>query len=120
VTDENSIIGAVAVQAKVKGVLSSEAREDGTETLTFELDTIPGAVWQLELQALLPPGLRVSLFERGGRKCALVTSTRGDTEQAVAAFERAVSGANQVSHEAHLVAANDRRARERALAGERS
>jgi len=110
----------MAAQAKVKGMLSSEAREDGTETLTFELDTIPGAVWQLELQALLPPGMRVSLFERGGQKCALLTCTTGNTEQAVAAFEQALSGANQVSHEAHRAAANDRKARERALAGERS
>jgi hypothetical protein len=109
----------MAAQAMVKGVLPSEARDDGTAALTLELDTIPGAVWQLELQSLLPSGMRVSLFERGGQKCALVTYSLGDAEQALAAFEQALRGANQVSHEAHLVAANDRKAREQAATGER-
>ena len=109
----------MAVQAQLKGVRSSEARDDGTATLTLELDTIPGAVWQLELQSLLPEGTRVSLFERGGQKCALVTSSVGDAEQALAAFERALTGANEVSREAHLAAESQRKARQQTTAGER-
>jgi hypothetical protein len=109
----------MAAQAQVTAELANELREDGTATLTLELDVIPGAVWQLELQSLLPEGMRVSLFERGGQKCALLTFSAPDAGQARVSFEQALSGANQVSQEAHLIAANSRRARELATTGDR-
>jgi uncharacterized glyoxalase superfamily metalloenzyme YdcJ len=105
-------------QAQVKAVLTSEARDDGTATLTLELDVIPGAVWQLELQSQLPEGMRVSLFERGGQKFALLTYSDRSDEQARAVFESALQGANDVSREAHSIAASSRRAREQAATGD--
>jgi hypothetical protein len=104
----------MAAQAEVKAVLASEARDDGTATLPIELTEIPGAVWQAELQSLLPEDMRVSLFERGGQKCALVTFADGDPARAQAAFERALQGANEVSQQSHLAAALARSAREQA------
>ena len=104
----------MAAQAHVKAVHGSELRDDGTATLPIELDTIPGAVWQAELQSLMPADLRVSLFERGGQKYALVTFPAGDAQRAEAAFNQALKGANDVSHQAHQTAANERAAREQA------
>jgi hypothetical protein len=108
----------MAVQAQIKAVLTSEAREDGTATLPIELDDIPGAVWQAELQSLMPAHMRVSLFERGGQKCALVTFST-DAAEALAAFEHALNGANEVSQQAYLTVANERKAREEAAAAKR-
>lgn len=108
----------MAVQAQIKAVLESEPREDGTATLPIELDDIPGAVWQAELQSLMPGDMRVSLFERGGQKCALVTFST-EVAQALAAFEHALRGANEVSQQAYLTVANERRAREEAAAAKR-
>ena len=104
----------MAAQAQVKAVLASEVRDDGTATLPIELDAIPGAVWQTELQSLMPADMRVSLFERGGLKFALVTFSDGEPERARAAFEQALQGANEVSHQAHSTAASERYAREQA------
>jgi hypothetical protein len=93
-------------QAQVKALLESEAVVDGdTETLPIELDAIPGAIWQMELHSLMPPEVRVSLFERGAQKCALLRFPRGGAEQAFKAFDLARQAANQVSHELHLNAA---------------
>lgn len=102
----------MAVQAQIRAVLASEERNDDTATLPIELDDIPGAVWQAELQALMPEAMRVSLFERGGQKFALVTFTAGQAAEAQAAFEAALRGANEVSQQAYLTVANERRARE--------
>lgn len=104
----------MAATAEVKAVLASEPRDDGTATLPIELNEIPGAVWQAELQSSMPEDMRVSLFERGGQKWALVTFSDGDTARAQAAFERALEGANEVSHESHLAAARARSSREQA------
>ena len=105
----------VQTQAHVKAVLEDEAViEDEVETLPIELDAIPGAVWQTELHSLMPPDVRVSLFERGARKCALLRFPRGTTEQAYRAFERALQAANEVSDEVHRAAQSARQARERA------
>jgi hypothetical protein len=104
----------MAAQAQVIAVLASEARDDGTATLPIELTEIPGAVWQAELQSLMPEEMRVSLFERGGQKCALITFSDGDVAGAQAAFERALEGANEVSQQSHLTAALARSAREAA------
>jgi hypothetical protein len=106
----------MAVQAQIKAVLTSEEREDGTATLPVELDDIPGAVWQAELQSLMPADMRVSLFERGGQKYALVTFSVGQEANALAAFEHALKGANEVSQEAYLAVANERKARAEAAA----
>lgn len=102
----------VQTQAQVKAVLEDEAVvEDETETLPIELDAIPGAVWQTELLALMPPDVRVSLFERGARKCALLRFPRGTAEQAYRAFEGALRTANEVSHEVHSAAQAARQSR---------
>jgi len=96
----------VQTQAQVKAVLESEAViEDDTETLPIELDAIPGAVWQMELQSLMPPDIRVSLFERGAQKCALLRFPRGRSQQAYQAFDAARQAANELSHQAHQSAA---------------
>jgi hypothetical protein len=98
-------------RAQVKAVLPSEARDDGTATLPIELDVMPGAVWRSALQSLLPADMRVSLFEQGGRKCALITFAVGHEAQALATFEAALQEANEVSEQAHSAAASERRAR---------
>ena len=96
----------VQTQAQVKAVLESEAVIEGeTETLPIELDAIPGAVWQMELQSLMPPDVRVSLFERGAQKCALLRFPRGHSQRAYQAFETARQAANELSHQAHQSAA---------------
>lgn len=95
-------------------VLDVEERGDGTATLSFELDVIPGAVWQTELQSSLPSDVRVSLFERGGRKFALVSFPSGESERARAAFAQACEEANEISHQAHSIAQRERLARQRA------
>lgn len=102
---------AMETRAQVKAVLPSEEREDGTATLPIELDVIPGAVWRSALQSLLPDDMRVSLFEQGGRKCALVTFAAGQQAQALATFTEALQEANDVSEQAHSAAASERRAR---------
>jgi hypothetical protein len=95
----------VETEAQVKALLENEADLDGdTETLAVELDAIPGAVWQMELQSLMPPDVRVSLFERGAQKCALLRFPRGGSEQAFQAFDAARQAANEVSRQAHLSA----------------
>ena len=104
----------MATQAQLKAVHASEDRADGNATLPIELDDIPGAVWQAELQALMPSDMRVSLFERGGQKFAIVTFPAGQSQSAEAAFKQALRGANEVSAEAHRVAASQRSAREQA------
>jgi hypothetical protein len=105
----------VQTQAQVKAVLEDEAVVEGeTETLPIELDAIPGAVWQMELHALMPAEVRVSLFERGARKCALLRFPQGSAKQAYRAFESALRTANQVSQEVHSAAHSARQARERA------
>jgi hypothetical protein len=104
----------MAVQAQVKAVLTSEERGDGVSTLPIELDDIPGAVWQAELQSLMPDDMRVSLFERGGQKCVLITFNSGNDARALAAFDLALKGANEVSQQAYLTVANQRKAREQA------
>lgn len=96
----------VQTRAQIKALLEDEAVVEGeTETLPVELDAIPGAVWQMELHSLMPPDIRVSLFERGSRKCALLKFPRGGAEQAFQAFETALQAANEVSHELHQSAA---------------
>ncbi len=101
-------------QAQIKSVLADEAVVEGEmETLPVELDAIPGAVWQMELHALMPADVRVSLFERGARKCALLRFPQGSAERARAAFESALRTANQVSHEVHSAAQSARQARQR-------
>jgi len=107
----------VQTQAQVKALLENEAALEGDdgemETLAVELDAIPGAVWQMELQSLMPPDVRVSLFERGAQKCALLRFQRGCSKQAFDAFDRARETANEVSHQAHQSAARAaRQARE--------
>ena len=105
----------MATQANVRAVLADEDRDAGEiATLSIELDAIPGAVWQTELQNLMPPGFRVSLFERGTQKCALLTFPPGQMQQAREAFETALETANEVSQEAHLAAQAAREARQRA------
>ena len=105
----------VQTQAQVKSIIAEEAVVEGdTETLPVELDAIPGAVWQMELHALMPADVRVSLFERGSRKCALLRFPQGAAERAYQAFETALQTANQVSHEVHSAAQSARQARERA------
>jgi hypothetical protein len=101
----------VETQANVLQVLSDEERCAGGDgepaaitTLSIELDAIPGAVWQTELEALMPKDIRVSLFERGSQKCALLTFPEGQQERALKAFEQARQGANEVSEQAHQAA----------------
>jgi len=96
-------------RAQVKHVLPSEERDDGTATLPIELDVIPGAVWRSALQSLMPDDMRVSLFEQGGRKCALVTFAVGHDARALATFEEALREANEVSEQAHSAAASERK-----------
>jgi hypothetical protein len=97
-------------QAQVLALLEEEAVVDGdTETLPIELDAIPGAIWQMELHGLMPPDVRVSLFERGAQKCALLRFPRGRAQEAYQAFERALVTANEISHELHLNAARTAR-----------
>jgi hypothetical protein len=101
-------------QAQIKAVLESEAVVDGdTETLPIELDAIPGAVWQAELHGLMPAGVRVSLFERGSQKCALLRFPSGQAERALRAFDEARQGANEVSLQAHQAARQARGEAER-------
>jgi hypothetical protein len=98
-------------RAQVKAVLPSEERDDGTATLPIELDVIPGAVWRAALQSLMPDDMRVSLFEQGGRKCALVTFAAGQEARALATFEAALQEANQVSDDAYSAVASERKAK---------
>jgi hypothetical protein len=92
----------VQTQAQVLAILRDETIVEGnTETLPVELDAIPGAVWQTELHSLLPAGVRVSLFERSARKCALLRFPAGQADDAVRAFEAALRTANEVSRESH-------------------
>jgi hypothetical protein len=99
----------MATQATIKAVLEIEDQEElepsGQATLPVELDAIPGAVWQMELQGLMPADVRVSLFEKGSRKCALLRFAPGERDRAYAAFERALAGANAVSEQSHRAAA---------------
>jgi hypothetical protein len=101
-------------QATVLAVLDSEELDGDPTTLALELDAIPGAVWQMELQSLLPPDVRVSLFERGTQKCALLRFPAGDIARALAAFEEARQAANEVSRDAHQRASEAVRASLRA------
>jgi hypothetical protein len=99
----------MATQAKILGVLEEPStRDDGTATLPVELDAIPGAVWQAELQCLMPRDFRVSLFERGSQKCAFLSFPAEQRQEAYDAFERALQGANEVSTEAYRAAARAR------------
>jgi hypothetical protein len=95
----------MATQAKVLEVLEAIPRDDGALTLPIELDAIPGAVWQEELQSLLPTGMRVVLFEHGSQKRALLTFPAERLSEAHAAFHSALEGANEVSNDAHRAAA---------------
>lgn len=105
----------MATQAEVVAVLESEAREEGESAMVpIELDAIPGAVWQMELQSLMPRNIRVSLFERGAQKCALLTFATGEFQSAFAAFESARKAANEVSHQAYAAAVLARETRDRA------
>jgi hypothetical protein len=97
-------------QAQVKAVLDSEELDGDETTLALELDAIPGAVWQMELQSLMPPEFRVSLFERGAQKCALLRFPPGEMKRALAAFEAAREAANEVSRDAHRTASEAARA----------
>lgn len=97
-------------EANIVRVLEREARPDeDMATLAVELDAIPGAVWQAELQSLMPKDTRVSLFERGGQKCALLTFPTTRADSAYEAFDEALQGANAVSVEAHRAARAARR-----------
>jgi len=108
-------MGAMATQAEVVAVLQDEIREAGeTAMVPIELDAIPGAVWQMELQSAMPRDVRVSLFERGAQKCALLTFTSGEFQRAFACFQSALQVANEVSHQAHAAAVQARQTRERA------
>jgi hypothetical protein len=105
----------MATQANVTAVLGDDDREEGDiASLSIELDAIPGAVWQTELVNLMPHDIRVSLFERGTQKCALLTFPPGQMERAYFAFEAARKTANEVSHQAHMAAKAAKEARERA------
>jgi hypothetical protein len=110
----------VQTTAQVIAVHADETVVEGEmEMLPIELDAIPGAVWQMELHGLMPPEVRVSLFERGSRKCALLKFARGHAESARAAFESALEAANAVSQEVHRSAAQAaRRLREQADTGQ--
>lgn len=105
----------MVTQANILAVLDDELREVGEATnLRIDLDAIPGAVWQTELQSALPPDVRVSLFERGAQKSALLTFPSGKLASARAAFVSALHAANEVSQQAHAAAVQAREARERA------
>jgi len=110
----------MAVQAQIRTVLASEPRDDGTAMLTIELDDIPGAVWRAELESLMPGDMRVSLFERGEQKLAVITHPAGDEQRARTAFSEALHGANEVSHEAHAAVARARAARQQAAREEQA
>jgi hypothetical protein len=111
------MLDVMATQAKILGVLGeSTERDDGTATLPVELDAIPGAVWQAELQSLMPREFRVTLFERGSQKCAFLSFPADQAQQAYDAFEQALQGANETSTEAYRAAA---RARDESRAAER-
>ncbi|HYJ07868.1 MAG TPA: hypothetical protein VEX18_02640 [Polyangiaceae bacterium] len=107
-------------QAQVKAVLTeddeAEQRED-VATLRIELDAIPGAVWQAELTSSLPPDVRVTLFELGAQKCALLTFPPGQQQYALEVFEKARKVANEVSDEAHAAARAARASRSPATGG---
>jgi len=104
----------MVTEASILAVLKDEAlQDDGTVTLPIELSDIPGAVWQAELQSLMPPDVRVSLFERGGRKCALLRFPADGMDRAPSVFAEALQGANEVSREAHEAAKAVREARAR-------
>jgi hypothetical protein len=107
-------------QAQVKAVLTeddeTEQRED-VATLRIELDAIPGAVWQAELTSSLPPDVRVTLFELGAQKCALLTFPPGQQRYALEVFEKARKVANEVSDEAHAAARAARASRSPASGG---
>ena len=102
----------MATQATIRNIVESEELEQST-TLAIELDDIPGAVWQAELQALMPEDIRATLFERGGQKFALLKFPDDQRDRARTAFEQALSGANEVSQQAHSAARAARDARER-------
>lgn len=105
----------MATQASILAVLETEALEaepGGLNSLPLELDAIPGAVWQAELHALMPKDVRVSLFELGARKLAILRFAPGERERALAAFEKALADANEVSEQSHQVAAQARARRE--------
>lgn len=105
----------MVTQANIIAVLDDELREVGEATMVrIDLDAIPGAVWQTELQSALPAEVRVSLFERGTQKSALLTFPAGQFASAHAAFVSALSAANEVSEEAHAAAVRAREARGRA------
>jgi hypothetical protein len=95
----------MATQANILDILEAVPRDDGALTLPVELDAIPGAVWQAELQSLLPEGMRVSLVEHGAQKRALLTFPAELLPEAHLAFERALAGANEVSRESYRAAA---------------
>src|SRR5687768_1717857 len=107
-------------QAQVKAVLTEDEeteRRDDVATLRIELDAIPGAVWQAELTSSLPSDVRVTLFELGAQKCALLTFPPGQQQYALEAFEAARKVANDVSHEAHQAARAARESRRPAPGG---
>jgi hypothetical protein len=105
----------MAIQAQVRAVLEDEAQSgDEHGTLALELDAIPGAVWQTELASLMPHDVRVSLFERGTQKCALLRFPAGQKQRALEAFEAARQAANLVSEQAHRAAQTARQLRESA------
>jgi hypothetical protein len=111
------MLNAMATQAKILGILGeSTARDDGTATLPVELDAIPGAVWQAELQSLMPSDFRVTLFERGSQKCAFLSFPAEQAQEAYDAFARALEGANEANSEAYRAVA---RAREESRTAER-
>lgn len=113
--DEGVQTPFVQTQAQVKAVLESEAVVEGdVETLPIELDAIPGAIWQMELHRLMPPEVRVSLFERGSQKCALLRFPAGQAREALQAFESARQAANDLTREAYQSVRAAREARERA------
>ena len=102
----------MATEPEVEAVLESEPPPAAEiTTLSIELDAIPGAVWQTELHALMPPDIRVSLFERGTQKCALLTFPPGERQRASDAFDVALKAANEVSEQAHAAALQARVAR---------
>lgn len=102
----------MVTQAKIIAVLDDELRDVGDATMVrIDLDAIPGAVWQTELQSALPPDVRVSLFERGAQKCALLSFASGQFESAHAAFVSALQAANEVSQQAHAAVVQAREKR---------
>lgn len=95
----------MATQANVTAVHGDEDEDEATSsTLSIELDAMPGAVWQTELSSSLPSDVRVTLFERGAQKCALLMFPPGQRRRAFDAFDAARRAANAVSQEAYLAA----------------